>query len=80
MTDPAPQEGELILYRTVDDTVRLENAGKMSAKVATRLDEEQYDMFRVRQDRAFENDFETQIETELKRIESKSPKKRREEP
>jgi hypothetical protein len=45
----------------------LANAGKVSAEVAKRLAEEQYDKFRVRQDREFESDFET----EVKRIVSK---------
>jgi hypothetical protein len=45
----------------------LSNAGKVSAEVARRLAEEQYDKFRVRQDREFESDFES----EVKRIESK---------
>lgn len=57
----------------------LANAGKVSAEVARRLAEEQYDKFRVRQDREFESDFET----EVKRIESKrpgSPRKRKQEP
>ncbi|HSM91533.1 MAG TPA: virulence RhuM family protein [Anaeromyxobacteraceae bacterium] len=45
----------------------LANAGKVSAEVARRLAEEQYDRFRVRQDREFESDFEA----EVKRIESK---------
>jgi hypothetical protein len=54
----------------------LANAGKVSAEVAKRLAEEQYDKFRVRQDHEFESDFEA----EVKRIESKRPKKRKEEP
>jgi hypothetical protein len=54
----------------------LTNAGSVSAEVAKRLAEEQYDRFRVRQDREFESDFEA----EVKRIESKRPRKRREEP
>jgi hypothetical protein len=54
----------------------LANAGKASAEVARRLAEEQYDEFRVRQDRAFESDFEA----EAKRIESKRPRKGKEEP
>lgn len=49
----------------------LANAGKVSAEVARRLAEEQYDKFRVRQDREFENDFEA----EVKCIESKRPRK-----
>jgi hypothetical protein len=53
----------------------LANAGKVSAEVAKRLAEEQYDKFRVRQDRAFESDFEA----EVKRIESTRPRKRKEE-
>lgn len=54
----------------------LSNAGKVSAEVAKRLAEEQYDKFRVRQDREFESDFEA----EVKRIEGKRRRKRREEP
>lgn len=53
----------------------LANAGKVSAEVARRLAEEQYDRFRVRQDREFESDFEA----EVKRIESKHIRKRKEE-
>lgn len=51
------------------------NAGKVSAEVARRLAEEQYDKFRVRQDREFESDFES----EVKRIESKRPGKSKRE-
>jgi hypothetical protein len=58
----------------------LANAGKVAAGVAKRLAEEQYDKFRVRQDREFESDFEAQIEKEVKRIESKRPRKKKEEP
>lgn len=54
----------------------LANAGKVSAEVARRLAEEQYDKFRVRQDREFESDFEA----EVKRIESKRARKRKVEP
>lgn len=54
----------------------LTNAGKVSADVAKRLAEEQYAEFRVRQDREFESDFEA----EVKRIESKRPRKAKEEP
>ncbi len=54
----------------------LSNAGKVSAEVARRLAEEQYDKFRVSQDREFESDFEA----EVKRIEGKRPRKRQEEP
>lgn len=52
------------------------NAGKVSSEVGKRLAEEQYDKFRVRQDREFESDFDV----EVKRIESRRPRKRREEP
>jgi hypothetical protein len=54
----------------------LANAGKVSAEVGKRLAEEQYDKLRVRQDREFESDFEAEVE----RIESKRPRKRKEEP
>ncbi|MEO6326478.1 MAG: virulence RhuM family protein [Thermoanaerobaculia bacterium] len=53
----------------------LANAGKVSAEVAKRLAEEQYGKFRVSQDREFESDFEA----EVRRIESKRPRKRKEE-
>lgn len=43
----------------------LDNPGKVSAEVAKRLAEEQYEKYRVRQDEAFESDFER----EVKRIE-----------
>lgn len=45
----------------------LANAGKVSAEVARRLAEQQFEKFRVQQDREFESDFEA----EVKRIESK---------
>lgn len=53
----------------------LTNAGNVSAEVARQLAQEQYDKFRVRQDREFESDFET----EVKRIEAKRPRKRKEQ-
>jgi len=43
----------------------LDDAGKVSAEVAKKLAEGQYDIFRVTQDRTFESDFEK----EIKRIE-----------
>lgn len=52
----------------------LANAGKVSAEVAKRLAEEQYDKFRVRQDREFESDFDA----EVKRIEAKRADKKEE--
>ena len=51
----------------------LSDAGKVSHDVAKSLAEEQYDIFRVTQDREFENDFEK----EVKRIEGKSKKRRK---
>lgn len=39
----------------------LTNAGKVSADVAKRLAEEQYAIFRVRQDQEFESDFEREV-------------------
>ena len=52
----------------------LANAGKVSAEVAKRLAEKQFDKFRVSQDRHFVSDFEA----EVKRIESKRPGKKKE--
>ncbi|MGC9261465.1 MAG: virulence RhuM family protein [Phycisphaerae bacterium] len=46
----------------------LTNAGKVSAEVAKKLAEEQYDTFRITQDRDFQGDFEK----EIKRIQGKS--------
>lgn len=53
----------------------LANAGKVSAEVARRLAEAQYDQFRVRQDRAFVSDFEAEVQ----RIESKRPGRAKDE-
>lgn len=39
----------------------LTNPGKVSAEVAKKLAEEQYEQFRVRQDEAFESDFEREV-------------------
>jgi hypothetical protein len=39
----------------------LTNAGSVSAEVARRLADEQYEAFRVKQDRSFENDFEKEV-------------------
>jgi hypothetical protein len=57
----------------------LTNAGKVSAEVAKRLAEAQFEKFRVEQDRAFESDFEAQIEEEVKRIERKRPSRHKKE-
>lgn len=46
----------------------LDNPGKVSAEVAKKLAEEQYEKFRVKQDEAFESDFER----EAKRLEGDS--------
>ncbi len=55
----------------------LTNAGKVSKEVADRLAEAQHAAFRVRQDRAFESDFEA----EVKRIEGKrSSRRKKDEP
>jgi len=51
----------------------LANAGKVSAEIAKRLAEEQFDQFRVRQDREFESDFEV----EVKRLEAKRTSRRK---
>lgn len=66
---------KLNAFLQFNDYEVLANAGKVSAEVAKRLAEQQYDKFRVRQDREFESDFEA----EVKRIESKRPRKRKEE-
>ena len=54
----------------------LTNAGSVSAEVAKRLAEEQYETFRVTQDRAFESDFDA----EVKRIEKKTKRRKKDEP
>ena len=46
----------------------LTNAGSVSAEVAKKIAEDQYEQFRVKQDRSFESDFEK----EVKRIEKKT--------
>jgi hypothetical protein len=51
----------------------LSNSGTVSAEVARQLAEEAYAVFRVKQDRAFESDFER----EVKRIESSNPRARK---
>jgi hypothetical protein len=73
------QAGRQIAMRMADWVSRLDaflafneyevltNAGTVSAEVAKRLAEEQYSAFRVRQDEAFEGDFER----EVKRIEGR---------
>ena len=51
----------------------LTTAGVVSAEVAKRLAEEQYAVFRIRQDQTFESDFEK----EIKRIEQKKGDEKR---
>lgn len=63
--------GKLDAFLQFNEYEVLSNAGKVSAEVAKRLAEEQYEAFRVRQDRAFESDFEA----EVKRLESKRPRR-----
>lgn len=53
----------------------LDNAGKISAAVAKKLAEDEYEKFRVRQDREFESDFER----EVKRLRSKDGQDRGED-
>jgi hypothetical protein len=53
----------------------LTNAGSVSAEVAKQLAEEQYAVFRVQQDRAFESDFDR----EIKRIEKRNSRGKGEE-
>lgn len=69
--------GKLDAFLKFNEYEVLTNAGKVSAEVAKRLAEEQYEKFRVTQDRAFESDFEK----EVKRITATStppkPKKKR---
>jgi len=67
--------GRLDAFLQFNEYEVLANAGKVSAEVARHLAEAQYDKFRVRQDRAFESDFEA----EVKRIEAKRPRKRKEQ-
>lgn len=54
----------------------LNNAGSVSAEVARQLAEAQYDRFRVRQDQAFESDFEK----EVKRIEKQTGRPSKHQP
>jgi len=54
----------------------LANAGNVSGEVAKRLAEEQYEKYRVRQDRDFESDFEA----EVKRLGSTRPRRKKEKP
>ena len=59
-------------FLTFNEYEVLTNAGVVSAEVAKRLAEEQYQQFRVRQDHDFESDFEA----EVKRVEAKRASRR----
>ena len=59
--------GRLDAFLHFNEYEVLSNAGQVSAEVAKRLAEDQYEEFRVRQDAAFESDFER----EVKRIEGR---------
>ncbi len=48
-------------FLSFNDYEVLSNPGKVSAEVARRLAEEQYAVFRVKQDAAFESDFEREV-------------------
>lgn len=61
--------GRLDAFLKFNEYQVLTNAGKVSAEVARQLADEQYEKFRVKQDRAFESDFEK----EVKRITSIDP-------
>ena len=67
--------GKLDAFLQFNEYEVLTNAGKVSAEVAKRLAEEQYERFRIQQDREFESDFEN----EVKRIEEKRPGRRKKE-
>ena len=67
---------KLDAFLQFNEYVVLTNAGKVSAEVAKRLAEAQYDRFRIRQDEEFESDFEA----EVKRIESKRVRRGKEKP
>jgi hypothetical protein len=54
----------------------LTNAGSVSAEVAKQLAEQQYEQFRIKQDRAFESDFER----EIKRIRGQGGRSRTSDP
>ncbi len=55
----------------------LTNAGVVSAEVAKRLAEEQYEKFRVKQDRTFESDFEKEIKRITAAQQPPKPKKKK---
>ena len=52
----------------------LNNSGKVSHDVALKLAEEQYEQFRVMQDRSFEGDFERAAKKILGKKSTRKPK------
>jgi hypothetical protein len=62
---------KLDAFLTFNEYQVLSNAGSVSAEVAKRLAEEQYETFRIQQDPMFESDFER----EIKRIEGRQKPK-----
>jgi hypothetical protein len=52
---------KLDAFLTFNEYEVLTNSGSISAEVAKQLVEEQYDTFRIQQDRAFESDFEKEV-------------------
>jgi hypothetical protein len=65
--------GRLDAFLKFNEYEVLTNAGRVSAEVAKRLAEEQFDQIRVRQDRDFESDFEV----EVKRLEATRTSRRK---
>jgi len=74
MTDWA---GKMDAFLRFNEYEVLTDAGKVSAEVAKRLAEEQYEKFRVTQDRAFESDFEKEVKRITATREPSKPKKKR---
>lgn len=56
---------EYIIKGFVLDDERLKNAGEVSAEVAKKLAEEEYEKFRVEQDRLYESDFDREVKKVL---------------
>ncbi len=69
--------GKLDAFLKFNEYEVLTNAGKVSAEVAKRLAEEQYQKFRVTQDRAFESDFEKEVKRITAAGKPPKPKKKR---
>ena len=69
--------GKMDAFLQFNEYEVLADAGKVSAEVAKRLAEEQYEKFRVTQDRAFESDFEKEIKRITAAREPSKPKKKR---